>query len=148
MKKSKFKSEWHSAVCYNSKSMAKVTRETLEDLGYTFERERGYKSYSKLMIILPLPKFSYIFQFKISEPIQFIINLYDTNPTHSGELHMIEVHNISSENLKYVQRFLKALSENLPRKPWKFFWSERLRYAIAASEYLRAKKAWREMGVE
>ena len=83
----KFKSEWKSAVCYNSKNMAKITRETLDELGFEYERERSYKSYSKLMVVLPLPKFSYIFQFKISEPAQFIINIYDTKPTHSGDLH-------------------------------------------------------------
>ncbi len=148
MEKKKLKTNWHSAVCYNSKSMAKITRETLEELGYIFERNRSYKSYSKLMIILPLPKFSYVFQFNVTAPEKFIINFYDTKPTHSGELHLMEIQNITPNNIKYVKEFLKALSNNLPRKPWKFFWSERFRYAIAAPEYLKAKKAWRKMGVD
>lgn len=147
-KPKKIKSEWHSAICYNAKSMAKIARETLIDLGYQFDRERSYKAYSKLMIILPLPRFSYIFQFKVNAPAEFIINFYDTRPTHSGELHLIEILNITPENLRYIKGFLKALAKNLSRKPWKFFWSERFRYAIAAPEYLRAKKAWRSMGVE
>ena len=144
----KFKSEWKSAVCYNSKNMAKIARETLDELGFEYERERSYKSYSKLMIVLPLPKFSYIFQFKISEPAQFIVNIYDTKPTHSGELHFLELIEITPDNLTHVKRFLGGLVEHMPRKPWKFFWSERLRYAVAAPEYLRAKKAWRKMGIE
>ncbi len=148
MGKKKFKSEWHSAVCYNSKSIAKVMRETLEAMGYTFEREQSYKPYSKLMIIFPLPKFSYVFRFKVMKPAEFTINTYDTKPTHSGELHLLEIQDITPKNLKHVKELLKNFASNLPRKPWKFFWSERIRYAIAASEYLRAKKAWREMGVE
>jgi hypothetical protein len=147
-KKKKFKSEWHSAVCYNSKSMAKVTRETLQELNYSFTRERSYKPYSKLMVVFPLPRFSYVFQFKVEAPASFIINIYDTNPTHSGELHLIEILDITPENQDYIKKYLKALANNIPRKPWKFFWAERFRYAIAAPEYLRAKKAWREMGVE
>lgn len=147
-KKSKFKSEWHSAVCYNSKSMATVTRETFEQLGYTFERERSYKHYSKLMVVFPLPRFSYVFQFKVKKPAEFIVNIYDTKPTHSGELHLLEILEITPENKQYVKEYLKTLVDNLPRKPWKFFWSERFRYAFAAPEYLRAKKSWLEMGVQ
>jgi hypothetical protein len=146
--KTKIKSEWLSAVCYNSKSMAKVVRETLDGLGYSFSRERSYKPYSKLMVILPLPKFSYVFQFQVSKPAEFIINIYDTKPTHSGELHILELQEITPENLDFIKQFLQAVADNLPRKPWKFFWSERFKYALAAPEYLRAKKAWREMGVE
>ena len=65
--KKKLNSEWHSAVCYNAKSMAKVTREILDQLNYTYERHRAYKPYSKLMVIFPLPRASYVFQFKVSE---------------------------------------------------------------------------------
>jgi hypothetical protein len=148
MGKKKFESQWHSAVCYDAKTMAKETRKTLNKLGYTYERERAYKPYSKLVVILPLPKFSYVFQFKVNSPAEFIINLYDTNPTHSGVLHLLEVLEITPENLKHVKDFLKSLSGSLPRKPWRFFWGERFQYAIAAPEYLRAKKAWRKMDVE
>jgi hypothetical protein len=144
----KDKSEWHSAVCYNAVSMAKSTREILEQLGYKFERERSYKAYSKLMVVFPLPRYSYVFQFKVKEPAEFIINIYDTKPTPSGELHLLEILKINKENKKYVKNYLRTLKESLPRKPWQFFWSERLRYAIAAPEYLRAKKAWREMEIE
>ena len=146
--KKNFKSEWHSAVCYNSKSMAKITRETLEELGYKFERERSYKPYSKLLIVFPLPRFTYVFQFKVLEPAEFIINIFDTKPTHSGDLHLMEILGITPENQKHVKKYLKTLADNLPRKPWKFFWAERFRYALAAPEYLKAKKAWLEMGVE
>jgi hypothetical protein len=146
--KKKDKSEWHSAVCYNAVNMAKSIRETLEQLGYQFERERSYKAYSKLMVVFPIPKYSYVFQFKVKEPSEFTINIYDTKPTPSGELHLIEILEINKNNKKHVKKFLSALKESLPRKPWQFFWSERLRYAIAAPEYLRAKKAWREMDIE
>jgi hypothetical protein len=128
--------------------MAKITRKTLVQLDYEFDRDRTYKPYSKLMVIFPLPRFSYVFQFKINKPSKFVINYYDTKPTHSGDLHLMEILDITPENLKDIKRFLLELSNNLPRKPWKFFLSERFRYAFAAPEYLRAKKAWRFMGVE
>ncbi len=148
MTKKKLKPEWHSAVCYNAQTMSKLSRETLELLNFKFERERSYKSYSKLMIIFPLPRYSYVFQFKVKEPSEFVLNFYDTKPTPSGELHLMEIENISDENISDIKRYLKKLASNMDRKPWQFFWSERFRYALAAPEYLRAKKAWREMDVE
>ena len=146
--KKKFRSEWHSAVCFNAKSMAKVTRETLDQLAYTYERDRTYKPYSKLMVVLPLPQASYVFQFKVSVPAKFTINIYDTKPTHSGDLHLLEVLDITPDNLIHVKKYLKTLTDNLSRKPWQFFWGERFRYALAAPEYLKAKKAWKTMGIE
>ena len=116
--KKKVKSQWHSAVCYNSKSIAKVTRETLDRLGYSYDRERTYKPYSKLMVIMPLPKFSYVFQFKVTKPSEFIINIYDTRPTHSGELHLLEILEISeklplaSYKLLLVGFFLNKITTN------------------------------------
>jgi hypothetical protein len=148
MKDAKVKPEWHSAICYNAKSIAKLSRETLEELSYKYERERSYKPYSKLMVIFPLPKYSYVFQFRVKEPVQFIINIYDTKPNPSGDLHLIEISEISKDNLEQIKKFLQTMANKLPRKPWKFFWSERFRYALAAPEYLRAKKAWKKMGVE
>jgi hypothetical protein len=61
---------------------------------------------------------------------------------------MIEIQDITHENLAIIKKFLKNLADNLPRKPWKFFWSERFKYALAAPEYLKAKNAWHLMGVD
>ena len=148
MKSVKVKPEWHAAICYNAKSIAKISRETLDELGFKYERERSYKPYSKLMVVFPLPKYSYVFQFRIKEPVEFIINIYDTKPNPSGDLHLIEITEISKDNLAQIKKFLQAMTNKLPRKPWKFFWLERFRYAFAAPEYLKAKKAWKKMDVE
>jgi hypothetical protein len=76
-----------------------------------------------------------------------VINLYDTKPTHSGELHLMEIEEVNHDNREYISQFLIKLVEHMPRQPWRFFWTERFRYAIAAPEYLKAKRAWREMGL-
>ena len=147
-KKSKpLKDTWIAAVCYDSVTIAKYLRGALEDLDFKYTRDKAEKPYTKLMAIIPLPRFAYTFQFKIQESSGFVINVYDTRPTPSGILHFIEVQNIDDGNIQDVKLVLKSLAAELPRKPWKFFWMERFKYALAAPEYIRAKKAWNKMGV-
>lgn len=139
--------EWRSAICYNAQSVAKILRELLDALEFKFTREKSQKHFTKLMMILPMPRFAYVFRFIVSSPSKFVINTYDIQPTSSGELHFIEVQGITNDNLADVQKVLDSLASALPRKPWDFFWSERFRYALLASEYRKAKKAWNKMGV-
>jgi hypothetical protein len=146
-KRKKVKDSWHAAVCYNARSVASLIRESLEDLDYNYTRDKGEKGTTRLVVVVPIPEFSYVFKFIVSGPTKFIINTYDVRPTHSGEVHIIEVQDITEDNLEDVQRLLKHFAEKLPRKPWKFFWSERLRYGIIQTEYLEAKSAWYSMGV-
>jgi hypothetical protein len=146
-KRKKVKDSWHAAVCYNARSVAALIRESLEELDYDYTRDKGEKASTRVVVVVPLPEFSYVFKFRVSRPASFIINTYDVRPTHSGEVHIIEVQDITEENLEDVQRLLKHFAEKLPRKPWKFFWAERLRYGIIQTEYLEAKSAWYSMGV-
>jgi hypothetical protein len=143
----KVKDHWVAAVCYDAQSMAKLLRETLEELNFKFEREKIDKHYSRTMIVIPLPQFAYVFRFRVTSPSKFIIDLYDTKPTHSGILHFVDVQDIAEGNLSDVKTVLKGLAAKLPRKPWQFFWAERFKYAFLAPEYVRAKRQWGEMGV-
>ncbi len=141
------KSTWEAAICFDSLTISKLLRNVLKELEYKFTRDKTEKPFTRLMLVVPLPRFAYAFQFKICTPSEFIINIYDTKPTPSGTLHFIEVRNIDEGNIDDIKKVLQSLAANMPRKPWKFFWSERFRYAIAGPEYLRAKGAWNKMGV-
>ena len=80
--------EWRAAICYDARAVAKLLREALDDLGYKYTRDKSQKHYSKLMLVIPLPQFAYVFQFIVKSPSSFIINTYDTKPTPSGVLPM------------------------------------------------------------
>jgi hypothetical protein len=99
------------------------------------------------MVVIPLPESAYVYRFKVTAPTEFIMDTYDTRPTHSGILHFIEVHDINQYNLDDVRKVLRHLASKLPRKPWQFFWSERFKTGLMFPEYLRAKRLWSEMGV-
>ena len=146
-KTKKIKDTWCAAICYNARSIAGLLRESLEELAYEYTREKSEKNFTRLVVIVPMPQLSYVFQFRVSKPSEFIINTYDVRPTHSGEVHFIELQGLNEDNLGDARKVLTLLTEKLPRKPWKIFWAERLRYGILTPEYLEAKSAWYRMGI-
>jgi hypothetical protein len=143
----KIKDTWQAAVCFNARSIAGLLRESLEELEFEFTREKTERHFTRLLIVMPVPQYAYVFQFKVTKPSQFIINTFDLRPTHAGEVHYIEIQKLNKNNLKDVKTVLKHLADKLPRKPWKIFMAERLRYGLLAPEYLEAKSAWYSMGI-
>lgn len=124
---------------------AEAVRKALQHLNYTFVRETSSKHYTRFMIVLPLPRFAYVFRYRVTGPVEFLIDVYDTVPTHSGELHFIEIYDVVDSTIKHIKRFLRELLKYLPREPWNFDWRERLKTGIILPEYLFAKRTWRRM---
>jgi hypothetical protein len=146
-RKKKVRDSWRAAICYNARSIAGLLRESLDELKFDYTRDKSEKHFTRLVVIVPLPQLSYVFQFKVNKPSEFIINTYDVRPTHSGEVHFIELQGLNEDNLNDARAVLKQMVEKLPRKPWKFFWAERLRYGIIMPEYMEAKSTWYSMGI-
>lgn len=146
-KAKKIQSSWRAAICYNARSVAGLLRESLDELKFEYTREKSEKHFTRLVVVMPWPQNAYVFQFKISKPSEFIINTYDIRPTHSGEVHFIELNKLNERNIGDAQQVLKHMVSRMPRKPWKIFWAERLKYAILAPEYMEAKSAWYSMGI-
>jgi hypothetical protein len=138
---------WSATTCFDSKYNAKVLRETLDELGLDYSRDKENRHYSRIMVIIPFPQFAYVFKFLVAKP-EFEINIFDTRPTHSGVYHHIEVKYINKSNIKTVKKILNTWAKKLPRKPYKFFFYERLRTGFVLPEFLLAKRKWRMMGVK
>jgi len=144
----KYPTTFKAATWVSAKDLSTLTRKTLEDMDYQFKRSRGVKTFSKIVLVVPLPKFSYVFEFNVEEPEEFQIRIYDIFPTASAEVHLLEIEPITKFNLPYVRKFISSLSGKLPKKPWKFSLSERFRYGFAAPEYITAKKKWQLFGAK
>ena len=140
-------STWRAAVCYDSPSISRKTREALDTLGWTYDRDRSERHFSKLMVVIAIPQASYVFQFLVRDPGKFVINVYDEKPTHSGLVHYIEVKGITKKNAKHVRRFLQTFSDSLPRKPYRIFWVERLKLGFIRFEHITAKREWSRWGI-
>ncbi len=142
-----FPSEWSAITCYGAKENAKFIREALDDLGLKYHRDKDDKHYTRMMVVIPMPQFSYVFKF-ILEDTGIEINIYDTRPTHSGIYHHIDVNYITRSNVKTAKKVLKTFSKKFERRPYQFFVYERLRTGFLLPEFLVAKRKWTQMGVK
>ena len=138
---------WRAAVCYDSPSISRVVRETLEGLGWEFERDKGLHHFNKMMVVIAMPQASYVFKYIVKKPVRFSISVYDEKPTHSGVVHYIEVDGITKENAPKVRRFLQGFAGSLPREPYDFFWVERVGLGLIRPEHLTAKRRWASWGI-
>ncbi|MCD6383174.1 MAG: hypothetical protein J7L88_01780 [Thermoplasmata archaeon] len=138
---------WEATMWMEAREAAALMRESLEELGYVFERDATMKSFTKIMLIVPLPQFSYVFQFLVKEPSRFLVNIYDTQPKHGATLHHIEIKGIERKNLREVKKLLQTFAKRMERKPYKFPLYQRIQGGILSSEFLTAKRLWSIWGV-
>lgn len=116
----KFEYKWIAPISFSSEGISKILREILEELGYEFKRDKVEKYFDKIFVIVPLFRFAYAFRFIIIKPWEFIVDVYDTQPTHSSTMPYIEIDSVNDENIKDIQRMLKLMVKKLPREPWRF----------------------------
>ncbi len=147
-KQKKSKYEWQAPISFSANSVAPLLEECLDELGYKYERDKSDKHYSRFMIIMPMPKFAYVYRFTVSEPSVFTIDTYDTQPKHAGIMPYIEVHDdVTTENIEDIRKVLRKLIEKLPRKPWTFTTGQRLMYGYLSFDFGKAKKQWKRIGL-
>ena len=135
-------------ISFNARSTSAALREVLKELKFKFERETTQKHYTRLMVVMPMPKFAYAFRFVVKKPSEFIMDLYDAKMTHSGIMHFIEIDDVNKKNINDIRKVLNGLVKKLPRKPWKFTLGQRFQYAFLAPEIVTAKRKWRKLGIE
>lgn len=145
---SKFEHKWISPISFGSEGLAKILREILDELGYEFKRDNVQKQFDKVYVIVPLMRFSYAYRFIVEKPSEFIVDLYDTQPTHSSTIPYIEINPVNEENIKDIQKMLRLMVKKLPREPWKFTKGQRLMHGAIMPEFRKAKKAWERIGVK
>jgi len=140
-------STWRAAVCFDAPSISKVVRETLDELGWKYDRDRTIHSFNRLWVAISMPAVSYVFQFIVKDPVDLIINVYEEKPTHAAELHFLELKGLSSGNAPKVRRFLQEFSSSLPKKPYKFHWTERFKAGLLNRHHINSRKEWGRWGV-
>ncbi len=144
----KFERKWISPISFSSEGLAKILREILDELGYEFKRDNVQKQFDKVFMVVPLMRFSYAFRFIVEKPSEFIVDLYDTQPTHSSVMPYIEIDPVNENNIKDIQKMLRLMVKKLPREPWKFTKGQRLMHGAIMPEFRKARKAWERIGVK
>lgn len=144
----KFEYKWKSPVSFGAEGLAKLLREILEELDYEFKRDKVEKYYDKVYVVVPLFRWAYAFRFIIKKPSEFVVDVYDTQPTHSSVMPYVEIDSVNDKNIEDIQKMLQLVVEKLPREPWKFTRGQRLMHGALMPEFRKAKKAWEKIGVK
>ena len=138
---------WRAAVCYDAPSISKIVRETLDEMGWKYDRDRSIHSFSRLYVAISMPAVSYVFQFTVRAPIEIIINVYEEKPSHAAIIHFIEIKRIDGKNAPKVRRFLQKFASSLPKEPYRFHWTERFKAGLLNRHHINAKREWKKWGV-
>jgi hypothetical protein len=139
--------DWKSALSFSARSTSALLRTVLLDLGISFKRQKSERSYAQLYAVVPLPRVAYVFRFRITEPYELVIDLYDTYPGTSGALSFIEIPSINDDNIHGARKILRALASRTPRPPWKFTVAQRVQHGLLYPDIIRARRNWQAIGV-
>ena len=139
--------KWRAAICYDSPIVSRRVRETLDSMGWKYERDRTEHHFSRLMVVITMPQASYVFRYQVKDPVELTIDVYDERPTHTGIAHFIEIKGLNGKNASQARKFLREFASTLPRKPYSFFWKEKIRTGLIYRHHLTARREWSRWGI-
>ena len=140
---------WETPTSNHVTHVAVAMRESMEALGWEFERERTERIYTRFAVILPMAKIAYVFRFRVHNPLDDVrFDTWEMRMTHRGDISFLSIDNYTYEDLPTVKRFLVGVVDRLPRRPWDFPLGQRAEAGLAIPEWNRAKSRWREMGFD
>lgn len=124
-------------VCFESKSTATALRSLLDELEYSYERKNVHRSYSSVAIVIAMERTAMVYRYVI-ENISATIDIWEERP-NSGNITYIEAQ--GDDNSK-IKELLQRFSERLPRKPWEYTITQKLRNGWFSQGIMGAKKSW------
>jgi hypothetical protein len=140
---------WESPTANKLTDVAVALRESIENLGWRFERERGEKIYSRFAVILPMPKVAYIFRFRVLSPLENVtFDAWEMRFTHRGDITFLAVDGFTFDDLDTVRQLLDELVGRLPRRPWDFPLGQRLEAGLLIPEWSQGRRMWQQWGFD
>lgn len=137
---------WESPMSNKVTDVAVALRESMEELGWEFAREKGERMYSRFSVILPMAKVAYIFRFRVTDPLDgATFDVWEYRFTHKGDITFIAVEDYRYEDLDHVHQLLDELVSRLPRRPWDFPLGQRMEAGLALPEWGNARRMWQQM---
>jgi len=127
-------------VCFESQSTATAFRSLLDELGYKYKRENVSKSYTKVAVVIALERTALVYRYEIDKP-NLTVDIWEERP-NSGGVTYIEMRGGDEEEYRMI---LQKFSERLPRKPWEYTFSQKLRNGWFSQGIMGAKKSWHKV---
>lgn len=137
---------WETPMANSVTDVAVALRESFEELGWEFSRERGEKLYSRFAVILPMAKVAYVFRFRVHSPLDDVkFDAWEMRMSHKGDITFMAVDNYRFEDLDLIHQVLTEMVERLPRRPWDFPLGQRMQAGLAIPEWGNARRMWQQM---
>ena len=139
---------FQSAVSVAVVPSAAAVRASLEELGWTFERRKTNRIYSKFTFVIMLPKAAHVFQFVVQGTPSFTIETWSEDISAGSLMTFLRIDDIAPADKPAAAQFLEMYRKALEKDPWHFTAGERSRRGYLLPEFRRAKKEWAAMGFD
>ena len=124
-------------VCFESRTTAASFRKLLDKKEFNYKRTTGSRTYTKVSFVIAHEKSAMVYKYDI-ENSKIKADIWEENPS-SGNITYIE---IESEEKKLENELLKDFALSLPRKPWEYTITQKLRNGWLSQGIFRAKSKW------
>ena len=124
-------------VCFESRTTAASFRKLLDKKEFNYKRTTGSRTYTKVSFVIAHEKSAMVYKYDI-EDSKIKADIWEENPS-SGNITYIE---IESEEKKLENELLKDFALSLPRKPWEYTITQKLRNGWFSQGIFRAKSKW------
>ena len=124
-------------VCFESRTTAASFRKLLDKKEFNYKRTTGSRTYTKVSFVIAHEKTAMVYKYDI-ENSKIKADIWEENPS-SGNITYIE---IETEEKKIENELLRAFALSLPRKPWEYTITQKLRNGWFSQGIFRAKSKW------
>ena len=124
-------------VCFESRTTAASFRKLLDKKEFNYKRTTGSRTYTKVSFVIAHEKSAMVYKYDI-ENSKIKANIWEENPS-SGNITYIE---IETEEKKIENELLRDFALSLPRKPWEYTITQKLRNGWFGQGIFRAKSKW------
>ncbi|HWG89491.1 MAG TPA: hypothetical protein VNZ52_01455 [Candidatus Thermoplasmatota archaeon] len=134
---------WRAAVAYDADSTARLLEEALKALGYRWSRDVGARAADSTLLLLSMPRTVATHRFRVTAPADFVVEVYDTEPSPGALLPELEVLGVLPGSEPQVRALLAEVGKRAPRAPWRFSFRQRLAVGLLHPAFGDARRAWR-----
>ena len=124
-------------VCFESRTTAASFRKLLDKKEFNYKRTTGSRTYTKVSFVIAHEKTAMVYKYDI-ENSKIKPDIWEENPS-SGNITYIE---IETEEKKIENELLRDFALSLPRKPWEYTITQKLRNGWFSQGIFRAKSKW------
>ena len=125
-------------VCFESRTTAASFRKLLDKKDYKYKRTTSSKTYTKVSFVIAHEKTAMVYRYIIDDS-KLKADIWEENPS-SGNITYIE---IESDDEYAKNELLKEFALSLPRKPWEYTFTQKIRNGWFSQGIFRAKAKWK-----